>query len=160
MDESAMRGSLKEMLTAFAAHITFEGAVEGFPAERAGERVPGIDHSAWQLVEHLRRVMEDLIDWVEAETYEARPYPSGYWPANPAPPTADAWAASVEAFRSALRTMVSWTEDESHEILAPLDRNRDHSAFREILLAIAHNGYHIGQLVDLRALLGVPAKDY
>jgi hypothetical protein len=56
--------------------------------------------------------------------------------------------------------MTEWISAGVSGLTAPLDRNPSHSASREILLAIAHNGYHIGQMVDLRALLGVPVRDW
>jgi hypothetical protein len=31
---------------------------------------------------------------------------------------------------------------------------------RAALLVVDHNSYHIGQLVDLRMLLGVPVRDW
>jgi uncharacterized damage-inducible protein DinB len=160
MDEKKTRGHLAEMLDEFAAHIPFDRAVEGFPPERAGERVDGLDHSMWMLVEHMRIANRDMIDWVEDEEYESRPFPKGYWPPSPEPPDRELWDASVAAVKAGLDVLKGWLADEERDLTAPLEREASHSALREILLVIAHNGYHIGQIVDLRSLLGTPVKDY
>jgi len=159
MNDAMMHAHLLEVLDGGAAHIRFEAATAGFPVDRAGEIHPPLEHSMWMLVEHLRLVNRDLIDWVIAEDYHQKPYPSGYWP-SPEPPDPAAWETSVAEVEADLRLMRSWITDEAFDISAPLSRHADHSAAREILLAVAHNGYHIGQMVDLRALLGVPVKDW
>lgn len=153
-----LRNNVLEMLTGSAAHIGFNKAVEDFPADRAGERFEPLEHSMWMLAEHLRIVNRDLIDWVSADEYIKKPYPSGYWP-SPDPPSPRAWEDTVSAVISDLQLMRGWAEDSDFDITEPLKRQKSHSALREILLAVAHNGYHIGQMVDLRALLGVPVKD-
>ncbi|MCK5249504.1 MAG: DinB family protein [Spirochaetaceae bacterium] len=158
MDEKMLQSHLLEMLGGGAAHIGIESALEGFPVKRAGERVEALEHSMWMLVEHLRIVNRDLIDWVTAEEYEEKPYPSGYWPA-PDPPSPEAWENTKISIARDIDVMKGWIEDPDFNITAPLKRRSTHSALREILLTIAHNGYHIGQMVDLRALLGVPVKD-
>ncbi|RKX91300.1 MAG: hypothetical protein DRZ90_15205 [Spirochaetes bacterium] len=136
-----------------------EKVLEGFPFERAGELSAPLEHSMWMLVEHLRIVNRDLIDWVTAEEYREKPFPSGYWP-DPAPPSPQAWMDAKESVARDMSIMKGWIESADFDISAPLKRRSSHSAFREILLTIAHNGYHIGQMVDMRALLGVPVKDW
>jgi len=160
VNENMVRDHLKEMMEGGAAHIGFDKAVDGFPVDRAGQTLKGLEHTMWMLVEHLRLVNRDLIDWVTSEDYTSKPYPKGYWPAEPGPADADEWKKSIEAVRRDMELMRSWISDEEHDITAPLERNAAHSAMREILLAVAHNGYHVGQMVDLRALLGVPVRDW
>ncbi len=48
----------------------------------------------------------------------------------------------------------------ANDLLARLERNSAHTPARQILLAIDHNSYHIGRLVDLRMLLGIPVRDW
>jgi hypothetical protein len=159
MNETMLRNNVLEMLVGGAAHIGFEQAVDGFPAERAGERVKPLEHTMWMLVEHLRLVNRDLIDWVIAEKYLEKPYPSGYWP-SPEPPSREAWDQAISSAKADLEIMKDWSENPEFDFSAALERRETHSAFREILLAIAHNAYHIGQMVDLRAMMGVPVKDW
>ena len=159
MNEDLIRSHLSHALTGFAAHLPFSRAVEGFPGERAGEKVTGLEHSMWMLVEHLRIVNRDFIEWVSGKNYTEKPFPSGYWP-DGSPPTPDAWEVSVNAVNKDLEILTGWAEDRDYPLWEPLEHQADHTPARELILAIAHNGYHIGQMVDLRALLGVPVKDW
>jgi len=159
MNEIMMKNNLVEMLDGGAAHISIEKVLAGFPFQRAGERIEDLEHSMWMLVEHLRIVNRDLIDWVSAEKYEEKPFPSGYWP-DPEPESLKVWENSVESIARDMNIMKEWVSGGDVDITSPLNRRPSHSAFREILLTLAHNGYHIGQMADLRALLGVPVKDW
>ena len=159
MNEKILKNNLMEMLEGGAAHISIEKVLEGFPFARAGKMFAPLEHSMWMLVEHLRIVNRDLIDWVSAEDYSEKPYPSGYWP-EAEPESLKDWEDSIESINRDMNIMRGWVSDEGVDITSPLNRNPSHSAFREILLTLAHNGYHIGQMADLRALLGVPVKDW
>jgi len=159
MNEKMIQNNLMEMLEGGAAHIGIEKVLEGFPFEKAGERFAPLEHSMWMLVEHLRIVNRDLIDWVSAENYSEKSYPSGYWP-GAEPESLKVWEDSIESIAEDMGLMRGWVSGGNVDITSPLKRNPDHSPFREILLTIAHNGYHIGQMVDLRVLLGVPVKDW
>ncbi len=159
MNEKMIKNNLLEILGEGAAHVGIEKVLEGFPFERAGELFKPLEHSMWMLVEHLRIVNRDLIDWVTAEVYSEKPFPSGYWP-DPVPPSQQTWTDAIKSAARDMNIMKGWIEREEFDISAPLRRRSSHSAFREILLTIAHNGYHIGQMVDLRALLDIPVKDY
>lgn len=157
----AMRETLANAVSGRGAHITFPQAVERFPPDRAGDRVDGIDHTAWTLVWHMKEVIQDIIDYAEdPRNYTAKPYPSGYWPDSFAPPTEEAWSLKVAEVEQAIKTVHAWVTDESKDLLAPIPGTPGHSLFRQALLVVDHNSYHIGQIVDLRMLLGVPVKDW
>ena len=159
MNEKMIKNNILEMLGEGAAHVGIEKVLEGFPFERAEELFKPLEHSMWMLLEHLRIVNRDLIDWVTAEEYREKSFPSGYWP-DPEPASPKVWEDAQKSVARDMNIMKGWIESEDFDITAPLKRRSSHSAFREILLTIAHNGYHIGQMVDLRALLGVPVKDW
>ena len=157
--DAMMRGHLADMLTRQVAHVTFEQAVAGFPAERAGETVAPVPHSMWQLTEHIRLANRDMLDWAEAETYVPLKYPSGYWP-DTAPPSPGAWEAAVKAVVDDQARFAAWAADPGTDLTAPLERDAGHSRLRMMLLSGIHASYHIGQIVDLRMLLGVPVRDW
>ncbi|NBC30159.1 MAG: hypothetical protein GVY29_09250 [Spirochaetes bacterium] len=159
-EQSLLREHLREAIQGHGAHISFAQAIHGFPYERAGERVPSVPHSAWDLVYHMGLVLQDLIDWVIAEEYRPHEYPSGYWPADHAPESADDWRRAVSEVERRIDIMKSWIDDGANNLLEALERNPAHTPARQILLAIDHNSYHIGQLVDLRMLLGIPVRDW
>lgn len=159
--EDGFRRYLAESVAGYGAHIPFDQAVDGFPPERAGERVENLAHTAWMLVYHMRMVLEDIIDYVQDPSqYEAHEYPSGYWPERDAPPSEEAWYEEVERVKRAIATLHEWALDTSRDLYATIPGTPEHNLARQLTLMVAHNGYHIGQLVDLRMLLGIPVRDW
>ena len=43
------------------AHVGFDRAVDGIPADQRGSRAAGFEHSPWQLLEHMRVAQQDLL---------------------------------------------------------------------------------------------------
>ena len=150
-----LRRRLVELLEGKGAHVDFDGAVRGLSAASAGRRAAGLPHTAWQLVEHLRIALWDLVGFSRDGEHESPPWPEGYWPEDEAPPSAAAWEESVAAYRRHLREMIDLVADPERDLHAPLpwsDKGAD--LVREALLAASHASYHLGQLVDLRRALG------
>lgn len=161
-DDPALRRRLVELLEGRGAHLDFDEAVRGLSAEAAGRLAPGLPHTAWQLVEHLRIALWDLVGYSRSGEHVSPPWPEGYWPAETAPPSAAAWHESLAAYRRHRDEMIDLVADPGRDLHAPLPWS-DGAAdlVREALLAAAHASYHLGQLVDLRRALGdwPPAED-
>jgi hypothetical protein len=98
--ESQLRQHLVSLLTEPNAHATFDQAVENMPVSKRGVRPENSEHSAWELLEHLRIAQEDILDFSRNPDYKERKWPDAYWPESPTPPNDDAWDESVEAFRN------------------------------------------------------------
>jgi hypothetical protein len=156
----SLRRRLVELLEGRGAHLDFDAAVRGLSAEAAGRRADGLPHTAWQLVEHLRIALWDLVEYSRSAEHESPPWPEGYWPAAEAPPTAAAWEESLDGYRRHLAEMIALVSDPQGDLFAPLpwsDGGADLA--REALLAASHASYHLGQLVDVRRALGEWAAD-
>jgi hypothetical protein len=82
--------------------MTFDQAVRGFPLDRAGVRPPGLPHSAWELLEHIRLAQEDILRFSQSADYVSPPFPEGYWPESPAPERDSQWSASIRRYRKDL----------------------------------------------------------
>lgn len=150
-----LRRRVVELLEGKGAHVDFDAAVRGLSAAAAGRRVAGLPHTAWQLVEHLRIALWDLVGFSASGEHESPPWPEGYWPAEEAPPSEAAWEESLAAYRRHLGEMIALVSDPATDLLAPLpwsDQGAD--LLREALLAASHASYHLGQLLDLRRALG------
>ena len=73
------------------AHVGFDKAVDGIPADKRGVQAPGFEHSPWQLLEHMRMAQDDILDFcVNANYVHSMKWPDDYWPA-PEPPSDAAW---------------------------------------------------------------------
>ena len=53
--------------------------------------------------------------------------------------------------------MAELVRDPKSDLLAPFPHGQGQTLLKEALLVIDHNSYHLGQLVDMRRLLGIEA---
>jgi hypothetical protein len=152
-----LRTHLARVLDWHEAHVTFEQAVHGIPPASRGLAAPGFEHTAWQLLEHLRIAQSDLLDFcTNAEYAHALTWPAGYWPDTAAPTDDAAWDASVTAFRHDCEAMKALVLNEGFDLYAPVPSGKPtQTGLRAILLTIDHNSYHVGQLVSLRRALAL-----
>ena len=86
--DAALRTQLRKLLDWEDAHVSFDSAVEGIPPALRGVAPAGLDHSPWQLVEHLRRTQHDILDFCRNPAYKELSFPGDYWPPAASPPSA------------------------------------------------------------------------
>jgi hypothetical protein len=152
--DASLRQHLLDLLTGSNAHADLEAAIKNLPEALRGERPEGAEHSPWELLEHLRIAQWDILDFSRNPQYRERPWPSGYWPATPAPPDDKAWDKSVRALRKDLKTFCALISDPETDLYAKIPHGSGQTILREALLIADHNAYHVGQLVLVRRLLG------
>ena len=151
---ASLRQHLLYLLKGGGAHLNFDKVIDNLPAELRGAKPPGISHTPWRLLEHLRIAQWDILEFTRNPRHVSPPWPEGYWPAGDAPPDDAAWDRSVAAFRADLRAMQDLVADPATDLFTPLPHGEGQTALREALLVADHNAYHIGQLVVVRRLLG------
>jgi hypothetical protein len=152
---AALRTQLKSVLDWAEAHADFDKVVGGIPPETRGIVPPGLSHSPWQLLEHLRIALADLYDFCVNPAYEEKAWPGDYWPESE-PPSPSAWDDCVAAYRHDLgrmRTLIDMQSDLFAKI--PHAASPHQTYLRAVLLAADHSAYHLGQLVLVRRLLGI-----
>ena len=152
--DKALREHLLYLLRGGGAHLHFDAAVADLPAALRGAKPPGVPHTPWRLLEHLRICQWDILEFTRNPRHVSPPFPEGYWPAGDAPPDDAAWDRSVAAFRADLRAMQDLVADPATDLFTPLPHGEGQTALREALLVADHNAYHLGQLVVVRRLLG------
>ena len=159
MDEQKLRDQLIDSLRGRGAHIPFERAVHGFPGELAGRSVPGLPHTAWQILYHLWIAQWDILEFVRDPGHRSPAWPEGYWPREPAPSAASDWDETVKKFRSDRESFIALVRDGKNDLSAPIPHGEGQTLLREALLVVDHNAYHLGQFVDVRrALKAWPEK--
>ena len=151
---AAVREQLVALLKAGHAHVTFDDAVNGFPAAKRGAYAAGLPHTAWQLLEHLRIAQWDILEFSRNAKHVSPDFPEGYWPKTPAPRDEEEWLDSVSAFQRDLREMIRLVENPRTDLYAKIPHGSGQNILREALVLADHNSYHLGQLVDLRRALG------
>jgi len=153
-NDAALRAHLVSLLKGGGAHLTFDAAVKDLPVTLRGKRPRGSEHSPWEVLEHMRIAQWDILEFSYNSKHVSPEFPAGYWPRKPAPPNAQAWTKSVNAFRRDLKAMIKLVEDESTDLFAKIPHGDGQTILREALVVADHNAYHLGQFVLLRRLLG------
>ena len=147
-----VRETLARSLGWSEAHVSFDDAVRDMPGPLRGTRPAELPHSPWELLEHIRIVQRDILDFSLDGPYVEREWPEDYWPTSPEPPDPEAWDRSVTAVledRGTLQAMVHRVD-----LAAVVPHGTDQTYLREVVLLVDHTAYHVGQLVLTRKLLG------
>jgi uncharacterized damage-inducible protein DinB len=152
--DKSLREHLLYLLKEGGAHMDFDSAIKNFPADLRGKRPKGGKHSAWELLEHMRIAQWDILEFIRNPEHESPKFPDGYWPKEPHPPNEKAWEESVKAFRADYKAILKLTADESTDLFADIPHGGGQTVLRELLLIADHNAYHLGQLVQVRNLIG------
>jgi DinB superfamily len=153
-EDKSLREHLLYLLRGGGAHLDFEKAIAGLPAELRGTKPVGLPFSAWGLLEHMRLAQWDILEFSRNPQHVSPPWPEGYWPSSDAPPSAAAWERSVAAFRANCKAMEQLVASSKADLHAKIPHGDGQTILREALLVADHNAYHLGQLVMLRRLLG------
>jgi hypothetical protein len=153
-NDKSLRDHLVYLLQGGGAHAKFEDVIAGFPSGLRGKKPRGLPHSAWMLLEHMRIAQWDILDFSVNPKYSSMQWPKDYWPANPAPPSAAAWNNSIRQFRKDLAEMEKLVSNPKTDLYAKIAWGEGQTILREALLVADHNAYHLGQLLDVRRLLG------
>jgi DinB superfamily len=151
---NSLRQHLTYLLKGGGAHATFDDVIGGIPAKLRGQKPAGMAHSPWMLLEHLRLAQWDILGFSRNRKHVSPDFPHGYWPVTDAPPSAAAWSASITSFHKDLKSMQNLVANQKTDLYARIPWGSGQTLLREALLMADHNAYHLGQLVDLRRLLG------
>jgi hypothetical protein len=152
--DKTLRDHLVNLLRGGAAHLDFDAAIAELPATLRGAKVPGVPHTPWRLLEHLRIAQWDILEFSRNPKHVSPPFPDGYWPEHDSPPNQAAWEQSAAAFRADLQAMQDLVADPASDLFARIPHGQGQTLLREALLVADHNSYHLGQLILLRRALG------
>jgi hypothetical protein len=157
-NDAGLREHLAALLKGGGAHARFAQAVGDFPAEKRGTPAPGLPHTGWQLLEHLRIAQSDILEFSRDAKHVSPKWPEGYWPKTSAPPDETAWDESVAAFERDLQEAIKLVKNPKTDLFAKIPHGDGQTILREVLLIADHNAYHLAQIVDVRRALGIWAK--
>jgi hypothetical protein len=149
-----MREMVVELLRGGHAHISFDKALAGLPPNLRHGRSGNAPHTIWEQVEHMRRAQEDILRFTLEASWVSPEWPAGYWPSPDRAPTDAMWSKTLAGFRSDLRAMCKLVEDPRIDLTATIPHGQGQTYLREALLVADHNAYHLGQIVQLRKILG------
>ena len=150
-----LRRHVLELLSGGQAHAKFNEVVRDIPANLRGTKPAGFPHSAWMLLEHMRITQWDILEFSRNPRYETPAWPKQYWPETEAPPSSAAWNKSIQQFSQDLKSMQDLVANPKTDLYARIPWGDGQTILREALLVADHNAYHLGQLVDVRRVLGL-----
>jgi hypothetical protein len=153
-----LREHLLYLLSDGGAHAKFEDVAKSMPEKLRGVKPAGMPHSAWMLLEHMRLAQWDILEFSRNSKHVSPAWPEGYWPGSQAPSSKAAWNKSIQQFRKDLKAVQALIASPKTNLYARIPWGDGQTILREALLLADHNAYHLGQLVDLRRLLGVWGK--
>jgi hypothetical protein len=153
--QQSLRKHLLELLEGGSAHAKFDDVIKNLPAKLRGRKPAKFPHSAWMLLEHMRLAQWDILEFSRNPKHVSPKWPEGYWPKTEGPPNAAAWSKSIQQFRRDLKAMQKLVANAKADLFAPIPWGEGQTVLREVLLLADHNAYHLGQLLDVRRMLGV-----
>lgn len=149
-----LRDLVIKQLDSKNAHVDFTQAVQGLTHKQTGIQVERLPHTIWKLIEHIRISQNDILAFCKNSGYEAPNWPDEYWPASGAPESEKAFNKSVRSVPEGIEEMKAIVSDPQNDLRMPLPHGDGQTLFREAMLFVDHNAYHIGQIVQVRRLLG------
>ena len=152
--DQALREHVLYLLRGGGAHLDFDEAVAKLAPEFRGAQAPGVPHTPWRLLEHMRIAQWDILEFSRNPDHVSPGFPDGYWPSSDGPPRGKDWDASVASFQGDLEAMCKLVADPANDLFARIPHGDGQTLLREALLVADHNAYHLGQLVVLRRALG------
>ena len=154
--EEALKKELAKQLRGGNAHAKFEDVTAKLSAELRGKKVKDLPYSIWQLLEHLRIAQRDMLDFCRNQdgSYKEMKWPDDYWPKSPEPSSDKAWNDSIKQFLSDREEFIKLIEADDADLYTPFKWGDGQTLLHEAMLIVDHNGYHLGEIVALRRLLG------
>lgn len=149
-EDLAVREQLIQCMQGGHAHASVFDALKDFPASDHARKPPGAPHNAWQLLEHIRFTLHDLLDFCTDPNYSAPKWPEAYWPQLDAPQGRNEWDRSIAGVRDDLQSFAVLLRNPETDLNRRIPWGEKQTVLHEALLAIDHTSYHVGQLLMLR----------
>jgi hypothetical protein len=149
----AFRQQLIASLRGGQAFETFDTIVGEIPSALRGVVPDRADRSAWQILDHMRISLADILAFSTKADYREMNWPDDYWPKSPLPPLPDSWDNAAAAFLEDRKALEALVGDAAKDLFGPLPFGRGQSLLHEALLAVEHQSYHLGEMVVLRQRL-------
>lgn len=154
--DQELRKQLVALLIVRQAHMSFEDAVADFPPEHINTRATNVTYTFWHLLEHLRRTQWDILDYIRNPNYVWQKWPDEYWPAEEETTDLVGWDNTIEQFLADRQALVDIIQNPDTDLYAQIPHGSEgHNVLREIEVIGAHNAYHIGELGNLRQVMGL-----
>jgi uncharacterized damage-inducible protein DinB len=146
--------AIQALLRGKGAHADPVACVEDLTAAQAGRRIEGFTHTIWQLLFHLNYWIDFELKCVERPDTPFPTDPEASWPLKDGPADDVAWRHDVALFRTYLGQLATLAEAKASTLARIAHAGTAFTVETVLILLIAHNSYHVGQIVQLRRAMG------
>ena len=153
-----IRDELVFQLTKGNAHMTFKDIVAKFPASHYNDVFPNGRYSFWFVLEHIRRVQADILNFIVNPKYKELEFPKDYWPGEKEKATKKEWDKTIKEFLKDRNTLKKLIENPKTDIFKKVPWGSGQTFMREILVVADHNSYELGEFAIMRQVMGVWGK--
>ena len=153
-DDQVLREQLLALLKGGNAHMGLEEAVAEFPSKDYNHRPRQVKYTFWHLLEHIRMVQHDILEFVRDPNYVSPQWPEGYWPGENELANQDRWDQTIRGIQKDHAEILGMVGDTNTNLTAPLPHAPDYNLLREVLLVTDHMAYHLGEFAILRQVVG------
>lgn len=157
------RDQLLAVIDGGQAYMSFEEAVGEFPSSQYNTKPVNVAYSFWHILEHMRRVNRDILDYIREPDYRSGTWPNDYWPRPDETADDAAWNQTLRQIREDMATLRTFVADPTNDLHVPVPNAGDqptHTLLREVLLVVEHNAYHTGEFAVLRQVAGTWPADH
>src|SRR5579859_6458686 len=119
-ENKALRRHVLELLRGGHAHADLDSALADFPPQLRGKKPKGAEHTAWQLLEHIRLAQWDILEFSRNAKHVSPRWPEGYWPPTEAPPSTVSWNASIRQVRAYQKAMEKLVASKKSDLFEPI----------------------------------------
>ncbi|KAF0250289.1 MAG: hypothetical protein FD167_311 [bacterium] len=161
MNDKIFRNNLIELLKGGQAHLSLENAVKGINLSDANIRPSGMQHSVWEVLEHITIAQQDILQYTLDSTWQSPAFPQGYWPPTTSKKetitqaiSQKDWLDSLSRFLADLDQVIRLTQNASLDLTSEIPHGEGRTYLRQILLVADHNSYHTAEIVHIRKVLG------
>ncbi len=151
--DKLIRKQLADYLKGKHAHMSLEDAVKGFPVNQINSKAPNSDYTPYRLLEHIRRTQGDIVEFIKNPKYKYLKWPEDYWPKDNFKATKKDWDKSLKMYKKDYKELIAITQNPKLDLMRKIPHGTGQSIFKEIIVIIDHNSYHIGEFGILRDVM-------
>ena len=152
--------TLQELLRGRGAHVDPVACVAGLDSEAAGRRLPGAEHTIWELVCHMNYWMEYELRSIGRAGARYPVHAAESWPATAVPPPRTHGGKPQDGSPAWSTSSHDWARRAAVEGMGAriVHQNKGESLEDVLWQMAAHNSYHTGQVALLRRAFGLPGR--
>ncbi|MFC5270022.1 DinB family protein [Adhaeribacter terreus] len=149
-----IRNQLIKLLEGGIAYQPIEELLKDITADEAGKSISHLPYTIWQLLEHMRITLYDILEFCQNPDYQYLKWPDDYWPKEVAPADQETLDKCIAEIKTGIQTMIKLVQDPANDLFKTFSHGEGQTLMREALLVAEHTAYHTGEVIVLRRLLG------